>query len=482
MSVNQFYRILIIITLNHILLWPSILFSQIEEGTIVVRPKEIDDVLINPGIGFTTFQMFNGDNLTPNQDVLRDPNPDIYQMSDGNLENINYPMTSIAYFRILWSFIEPERGNYNWNFIDEILKIAHERDQTVMLRISPYKGRPRDDVPGWYREMVGPETEFAHEKWVVDPEDLRYSKYFGNMIRALGKRYDGHADLESVDVSIVGWAGEGGGTEMLTEETMQKLLDPYIEAFTKTPLTVLLHGKKANEYITSKATVGWRQDCLGDLGFWAEEQNGWTHMYDYYPQTIIKYEMKDAWEDAPVTFEVCGTFNRWKERESYTLEDVAYIFNQALKWHISSFNAKSSPVPEEWKPLVNDWLKKMGYRFILRRFSYPEAVRQNGKLAFESWWENKGVAPCYKDVLLAIRLINDKNEQILITDANIKEWLPGDNILNDAVFLPLNFPIGTYNLQIGIVDRLNYNPRVKLAIEDKGKDGWYNLGEIEVIQ
>jgi hypothetical protein len=29
--------------------------------TITVRPKEIDDVLNNPGIGFTTFQRFNGD-------------------------------------------------------------------------------------------------------------------------------------------------------------------------------------------------------------------------------------------------------------------------------------------------------------------------------------------------------------------------------------------------------------------------------------
>ena len=28
-----------------------------------ILPKEIDDVLINPGIGFTTFQRFNGDSL-----------------------------------------------------------------------------------------------------------------------------------------------------------------------------------------------------------------------------------------------------------------------------------------------------------------------------------------------------------------------------------------------------------------------------------
>ncbi len=47
-----------------------------------------------------------------------------------------------------------------------------------------------------------------------------------------------------------------------------------------------------------EATVGWRQDCLGDLGFWADEQNGWTHMYDYYPQTIANYNMQRCLEES----------------------------------------------------------------------------------------------------------------------------------------------------------------------------------------
>ncbi len=29
--------------------------------------------------------------------------------------------------------------------------------------------------------------------------------------------------------------------------------------------------------------------------------------------------------------------------------DIDYIIDQSLKWHISSFNAKSSAVPAEWK-------------------------------------------------------------------------------------------------------------------------------------
>jgi hypothetical protein len=161
--------------------------------------------------------------------------------------------------------------------------------------------------------------------------------------------------------------------------------------------------------------------------------------------------------------------------------DVDYIFNEALKWHISSFNAKSSAVPKEWWPAVNKWLNKMGYRFVLRNFSYPSSVARNEKLAFKSWWENKGVAPIYKkNFLLAFRLQGNNKSEVLITDANIVSWLPGDNIYDDGVIIPPDLPTGTYQLQIGIVDRQTHQPKVNLAIEGRDTEGWYSLGKVEI--
>ena len=472
------------------------LVAQIPEHIKVIRPQEIDDVLINPGIGFTTFQMFNGDNHTANQDVLRKVHIERYSNPPQVLENKNQPGSSIAYFRISWNAIEPEKEKYRWDYIDELLKLAHEHGQTLALRISPYKGEPQDDVPGWYRELVGPQREFKDVKWPADPENPDYAYYFGNMIRALGERYDGHPDLENVDVSIVGWAGEGGGSNLLSDKTIKALLDPYIESFTKTPLVVLLSGTKVNEYITSRANVGWRQDCLGDIGFWADEQNGWTHMYDYYPQTIIEYDMQDAWKTGHVSFEICGTFQTWKsgslnsrkneaidsqENQGFTIDEVKYIIDQSLKWHISSFNGKSSEVPEEWKPLIDDWLNKMGYRLVLRRFTYPKTVQVNSKLDFTTWWENKGVAPCYKNYVLALKLKNREMEEVISTKADITNWLPGDNIYNDGVFIPQHIEPGSYEIEMALLDPLTLQPKVKLAIKGRNEDGWYSLGEIQIV-
>jgi len=470
-----------------ILLLLSFSMELFAQKTVIVRPVEIDDVLVNPGIGFMTFQRFNGDTLNniDGGSGWTEGFPIDYQKFNGNLKNRDYPLTSIAYFRIYWRFIEPEKGKYNWTLIDNALIKAKERHQTLMLRIAPYGTSAKTDVPDWYRKMVGDENNWAEKapqkKWLVNPENPFYAEYFGRLIEKLGQRYDGHPDLESVDLAIVGAWGEGAGSNLLKQTTRERLVNAYTDNFKKTPLVMLLTDKKTNEYGLSQANVGWRVDCLGDLGFWATEQNCWTHMYNYYPQNIIRFGMRDAWKKAPVSLEICGTFYRWKDREEYGLEDVKYIFDESLKWHISSFNAKSAPVPKEWEPLVNEWLKKMGYRFVLRSFSYPEFVSRNENLTFETWWDNKGVAPCYKDFLFAIRIKNSNKSKVFLTDADIKTWLPGDNIYDNSVFIPAEMPTGKYEIQVGIVDRQLHRPQIKLAIEGRDQDGWYTLGEIKIV-
>jgi len=457
--------------------WACSAAALIAQEERIVRPKEIDDVLVNPGIGFMTFQRFNGDALNTGTGWT-EGFPIAYQEFKGSLKNANHPDTSMAYFRVYWRYIEPERGKFAWEQFDSALKTAHNRGQTLMIRIAPYgsSGTQKDDVPDWYRQMVGDEKDkLPLQKWRTDPEDPRYAEAFGNMIRAFGKRYDGHPDLESVDLSIVGAWGEGAGSENLTEPTREALVDAYLEAFQKTPLVMLLSDAKTNGYGISKRPVGWRVDCLGDMGGF---NPNWNHMFDYYPEAIINFGMQDAWKLAPVSFEVCWVMQTWKDKGW----DVDYIIDQSLKWHISSFNAKSSAVPTEWQPQVKRWLNHMGYRFVLRKFTYPAEVKPQAKLEFTSWWENKGVAPCYRQWPLALRLKGAGHSEVLETDADIRNWLPGDALYDDAVFIPADLPVGEYDLAIALIDPRTREPKVKLAIAGMEADGWYTLGKIRITE
>jgi hypothetical protein len=467
----------------------------------IIRPQEINDVLVNPGVGFMTFQRFNGDELNPGSGWT-EGFPIEYQEFEGDLTNPNYPPTSLAYFRVNWRFVEPEKGMYNWKMLDKALRTAAQRGQTLILRISCYEGTPEKDVPDWYREMVGESRNLSSKKWRVDPEDPRYVQYFGGMVRALGQRYDGHPDLECVDMSLVGFWGEGDGSHLLTDRTRKALINAYLDSFQKTHLIFQpLNGDAPDPGVLVKGLpiaaswpdgrnngagphlrhLGWRIDCLGDMGFWREIQPGWSHMLDVYPQDIIKSGMFEAWKKAPVTMEICGTFLRWKEREQYGETVLKYIFDQALKWHVSSFNAKSSPVPDEWRNLVDDWLKKMGYRYVLRKFTYPAVVSPHGSLDFTSWWENKGVAPCYRDFVLAFRLKNPGTSVLLPAEVDIRNWLPGDIVYDDQVFLPLALPEGEYALELALLDKKTRIPKVRLAIEGRTEEGWYPLGTIQVV-
>jgi len=459
-------------------------YAQNPDHLTVIKPKVINDVLINPGMGFMTFQRFNGDNLNEGSGWT-EGFPIDYQSFDGDLTNKDHPATTIAYWRIYWKFLEPEQGKYRWDMLDKALEVAHSRGQTLLLRIAPYGTGSERDVPSWYRKMVGSGTNWKYNNpvnaWQVDPEDPRYTECFGGMIRALGERYDGHPDLEAIDLSIVGAWGEGAGSELLTQPTREALVNAYTDSFKKTPIIALLMDKQTNMYADSQIPVGWRVDCIGDLGFWATEQNGWTHMYDFYPREIINCNVQDDWKKSPVSFEICGTFLNWRDVQKYNREQVKYIFDQSLKWHISSFNAKSSPVPPEWSDLVDEWLRRMGYRFALRRFTYPEAVALNGKLQFTSWWENQGVAPCYKDFTLAIRIRNGNRNELFITDADVRKWLPGDIVYDENIFIPNDFPVGDCDVQVAIVDKIKHEPRVNLAIEGKQPDGWYQLGKLTII-
>ena len=57
------HGVLTAVSLLGLILASLLLPSAQAADMVTVRPQEIEDVLVNPGIGFTTFQRFNGDRL-----------------------------------------------------------------------------------------------------------------------------------------------------------------------------------------------------------------------------------------------------------------------------------------------------------------------------------------------------------------------------------------------------------------------------------
>src|SRR5690349_20221358 len=105
------------------------------QKTVVVRPVEIDDVLVNPEMGIQTFQRVNGDAINPG---MRWSEAGPTAAPDAAAAKVDFPESSIAYYRWFWSQLEPKRGEYVWDAIDTALARAHAHGQTVDFRLMPY--------------------------------------------------------------------------------------------------------------------------------------------------------------------------------------------------------------------------------------------------------------------------------------------------------------------------------------------------------
>ena len=186
---------------------PSIVAAQ----TTVVRPTEIDDVLVNPGMGIETFQRFQGQPL--NEGVRwSEVGPEATGVDAPAAAHVDFPASSVAYLRWFWSQLEPQHGQYRWSIIDDALAEARRHGQRLAIRLMPYDDK--HPMPDWYLTSGAKRANAPKDKdgaiWSPDANDPLYVRYWSALIVEAGKRYDGHPDLNHVDVSTVG-TGEKAG-------------------------------------------------------------------------------------------------------------------------------------------------------------------------------------------------------------------------------------------------------------------------------
>jgi hypothetical protein len=193
----------------------------------------------------------------------------------------------------------------------------------------------------------------------------------------------------------------------------------------------------------------------------------------------VRGGIQDAWQRSPVSLETCGTPASWK-RSGYSDRQLQYIFDQALRWHASTINIKSTLVPPEWKKAFEEFQKRLGYRFILRKIEYPRAVRAGQMAPIHMWWLNAGAAPVYADYTLAVQLASPAGEAVIRTSADVRRWLPGDAVYDASIYIADNLKPGEYRLRVALLDPRTGAPAVPLAIVGRQPDGWYDVGSLHV--
>ncbi|OYW28155.1 MAG: hypothetical protein B7Z47_06045, partial [Chthoniobacter sp. 12-60-6] len=184
------------------LLAPTAAFAT--DDAVVVEPKELEGVLVNPGMGLETFNRFNpsGPKMPPGPGLLEPP--------------ANYPVCSIAYFRLWWQELEPKQGVFNFDRIESLLKQARAHGQDLALRFMPWFPPHWWQTPEWFkrqaahyfrcrfRQWEGPQRGLSEQDyWAPDFNDAWFLDRTEALVQAFGEKFNGHPDLAYLDIGSV---------------------------------------------------------------------------------------------------------------------------------------------------------------------------------------------------------------------------------------------------------------------------------------
>ena len=469
-----------------------------EEIVQRVRPQESFDYIHNPHRGTTTFQRFQGEDTYPAFVTSDTHGPVTFPPVGKVRDNVKFiPRTTLNYCRWPWKWLEPEKGKFNWDLIDKTLQASRQCGQTAQLRFQPYTTRwdtekdppkakrfpPKSsvNVPDWYWDTGAAwEERGVYANNEPDSNDPLYLQHFGDFIRAFAARYDGHPDLESIDMAYAGFWGESGGNS--TPETAHKLTDIYLESFKKTTLLSMLGtpgcAHAAKFAARSGHAIGWRADCIGDLRKPEVKEVPadlcFNHTFDAYPKEIALCGLKDAWKTAPVTMETCGNVATWV-MAGYDLDT---IIQHGYNYHMSVFMPKNAFFPERALEKLSEFDRKIGYRYALRQMLLPLEAKRGAPIQVEIFLDNVGIAPIYRPYKLALRFKQGKTARVVHFNEDIRTWLPGHTYFREDLQFPADLQPGEVKVALGIVDASDA-PRVWFALDGKTDEGWHPLTSMD---
>lgn len=386
-----------------------IFVSAAAAETVVVTPKNTDEALVNPGMGWVYYHYSNrlwayGARTAPGDTLDW------------------FPGVSTIYLRVLWSDLEPEEGVYRWDIFDSVAQPWIDKGKKIAIRVICCN-QTENASPDWVRAAGAKGIWFRYRKhgvpadfplrWEPVYDDPVFLEKFSAFLKAFAARYDGSPSVAFVDVGSFGMYGEGhtGDTSKLSKEETERITRLHIDLWKKhLPRTYLVisddvagAGDPAPDSPMMKYArengVGFRDDSifcfrpektkLRPAGSWMHD--GWARLFAPTLPVIVETGHYCA----------CAADGKWiPDRylecvESYqasymSIHDYPDLHLKLCKKEIDQIN------------------KRLGYRFELRKAEYPDTVKTGDAVKIVSTWVNAGVAWCCRGASLTWNLVNDK--------------------------------------------------------------------------
>ncbi len=533
----------------------SLLLTNISNAAdFTFTPLSLSEQLARPGVGFQEPNRKLPNNAQLDFCIANGFTPGSAQSNSvgevfnnrKNLEDAGIK-TGSTYLRINWQQIEPNNNDWKVDQIHKFLECANKRGHAVDLRVMLTDPSNPDNtkrgLPNWVNGLMANEAPNLRY-WSDFNNDFSYpvpnfnnptlKREHDELIRKLGAEFNGHKDLNSVDIGSVGYWGEwhylvghdNDHRDFMPDYTTQiEIIELYRSSFPNTP-KVALHGAYfdsvgqrvsrppytstvAQHLRNSGTKFGWRGDSWGSWGALKPEggfRSNFNERYNTFQDgTGIPF---DNWKTGMVALEI--QFNNMSTlitpggiTEGRQGENYKDSTQKAKDWHASTINSKQGvfPIDAGIRERSLDLSAKMGYRLVLKSGNYNSTTPAGNQnpLQVNMQWENQGIAPLYRRFVVAFRLRDTNNNGKIVFATKTGKSLKGltrdqgEVPINPNMYIDGGVPSGTYALDTALVFssddynvekyRDDYSARIPIAIVNNNnliKDKWVYLGNLEV--
>jgi len=188
--------------------------------------------------------------------------------------------------------------------------------------------------------------------------------------------------------------------------------------------------------------------------------------------------MADTWKTAPVVFEWFGDYNYLKSRNWPFDAAVNFMLNH----HVTLINDNVGRVPPEAMPQLEKLARLAGYRFVLRELAHEKTVKRGAALNLKMKWANVGVGKLHRHFTLRLFLLDAEGRPAVTADtqADPRQWLPGEHDLTSQVSVPATLKAGEYVVALALADPAGQRPPLRLAIDAPEQAGRYVVSRVRI--
>lgn len=413
---------------------------------------------------------------------------------------------SLVYAGMTWREIEPEKGVYKWDELEEKYQFEFWAERGKKFNLRFIMDTPSDtlhmDIPDWLYEELNTHPDGAGQFYDTVEIGKGFTPNYNNpllieyhekLIQEFARRYDNDPRVAYIQLGSLGhWAEWHNWPEDKTGkfpnlDVSDQYVQHYLDNFKNT-----LIGMRKPYPIASENNLGLFNDMFGEKGStdsWLEwTRTGWNEIYLYVNegQDPLEVQAASAMPDFWKYSFSGGEFYNGNAALSLTDDRIMESLRQVRESHTSWLGPCSPAIYEkdcEIQHNIDILHKTMGYRYVIESVTHAKKVNPGEELQISMIWNNKGVAPFYYDWPIEFSLADSSGKvaaSFILDDIKLNEILPGKTSINLTIEIPEKLKQGTYTLCIAILDPSTSEPGVQFAIEGKRADGRYELDSIQV--